>query len=506
MKQEPVRNIRIDIREKTRPVNRMFQQCIGAGRANEGLRADWQKQLDTVIGSCGFRYIRMHGLLCDDMGVYLGEKEGRPVYNWQYIDSLYDTLLEKGIKPFVEIGFMPKDLASGPETIFWWKGNVTPPADYRKWDDLIVALLEHWTQRYGEDELATWYFEVWNEPNLNQNGFFVGSQADYFKLYEHTARAIKSVSARYRVGGPATAGNAWIPETIDFCHRNGVPIDFISTHHYAVTAGFLDEHGTAGTVLCPEADAMYREVRESRAQIARSPLPQLELHYTEWSSSYTPADPFHDSYHSAAFILDKVRNAFDAADSMSYWTFTDIFEESGPRDRPYHGGFGLINAQGIPKAAFYAYQFLNRLGDQELPCTDTASWITRTGKDVQALFWDFSLTASNPPENNQARYVRDLPPADKEPVILSLQGLEPGNYRVEVYQVGYRVNDSYSSYRDLGSPVNLSKNVVENLKLVNDGSPTSRGLVQIGADGVYLRSFPMRENDVYLVSLHWISK
>jgi len=144
----------------------MFKECIGAGRANEGLRADWQQQLAVVKKECDFKYIRMHGLLTDDMGVYREDRKGNPEYNFQYIDALYDYLLSIGIRPFVELGFMPSALASGKQSIFWWRGNVTPPKDYNKWGELIRNLTLHFTERYGADEVKTWYFEVWNEPNL----------------------------------------------------------------------------------------------------------------------------------------------------------------------------------------------------------------------------------------------------------------------------------------------------------------------------------------------------
>jgi len=493
------RSVVADARKEKGPLNHMFNFCVGAGRANEGLRADWQRQLIFVHRECGFRYLRMHGLLSDDMGVYQEDAKGNAVYNWQYIDSLYDALLETGVKPFVELGFMPQALASGTQTIFWWRGNVTQPKDAAKWAALVQALLKHWTERYGEKEVASWYFEVWNEPNLSQ--FFAGTQADYFRLYEASAKAVKSVSPKYRVGGPATAGNAWIPETIDFCAKHQVPIDFISTHHYAVMSGYLDENGSAGTVMSPDPLAMTREIRESRRQISTSAKPDLELHYTEWSTSYTPFDPVHDSYHSAAFILDKIRNTGDSAQSMSYWTFTDIFEEAGPRTTPFHGGFGLLNLQGLPKASFYAYQFMNRLGDRELVCADPASWIAKDGSGVQALFWDFSLTHPGPSVINQEYYRRDLPAKPKAPVHLQLAGLAPGQYRFEIFKVGYRVNDAYGTYRDLGAPAQLTREQVKQIRTANDGSPIETGTIRIDGSGRFQREFPMRENDVFLVRL-----
>lgn len=245
-----VRIVAADFNKPVGPLNRMFEHCVGAGRANEGLRADWQRQLRFVREECGFRYIRFHGLFCDDMGVYFEDK-GRPVYNWQYVDELFDFILSIEMKPFIELGFMPSALASGPQTIFWWRGNITPPKDYAKWEAFVAAFVQHVTERYGSDEVRSWYFEVWNEPNLD--GFWMGNpekksfeewapgaRAEYLKLYEHSVRAVKSVDAAYRVGGPATAGEGWIDETLDFCAERNVPLDFVSTHSYATMAGYLD--------------------------------------------------------------------------------------------------------------------------------------------------------------------------------------------------------------------------------------------------------------------------
>ena len=338
------RFIKVDFRNVKGTLNTMFKECIGAGRANEGLRADWQQQLAIVKKECDFKYIRMHGLLTDDMGVYKEDMKGNPEYNFQYIDVLYDYILSIGMKPFVELGFMPEALASGNQTIFWWRGNITPPKDYNKWEDLIRNLTLHFTERYGADEVKTWYFEVWNEPNLS--GFWSGTQEEYFKLYKYSVNAIKSVNKEYRVGGPATAGAAWVPEMINFCSTNALPLDFISTHTYGVKQGYLDEFGSTGTILDKNKWSVSGDILNSRKQILNSSMPNLELHYTEWSSSYTPADPIHDSYHQAAYILEKIKQVGNAANSMSYWVFTDIFEEAGPRFTPFHGGFRIIELSG----------------------------------------------------------------------------------------------------------------------------------------------------------------
>lgn len=494
------RFVKSDFNSVKGAMNTMFKECIGAGRANEGLRADWQQQLAITHKECGFKYIRMHGLLTDDMAIYKEDTQGNPLYNFQYVDVLYDYIVSIGMKPFVELGFMPAALASGSQTIFWWKGNVTPPKDYQKWANLISALVNHFIERYGLAEVKTWYFEVWNEPNLS--GFWAGNQDEYFKLYDYTAKAIKGIDKELKVGGPATAGAAWVPETISFCSKNSTPIDFISTHAYGVKQGFLDEYGTTGTILSKDEWSVSGDVINSRKQIAKSDKPNLELHYTEWSSSYTPADPIHDSYHEAAYILEKIKQVGDAANSMSYWVFTDIFEEAGPRFTPFHGGFGLINYQGIKKPAFYSYVFMNKLGSIELNNSDNASWVCKNAKgDVQILLWDFTNTHPGDTVNNQSYYTRDLPSADKGAVTTTITNVPKGKYKLNTYKVGYRVNDAYTTYIDLGKPNQLSKEQVNIIKKKNSGMPINSEIITIDGRGEFTKSTTLRQNDVIMYEL-----
>lgn len=488
-----------DLKQVQGPLNKTFNFSISAGRANEGLRADWQQQLAEIKRDAGFKYIRMHGLLSDDMAVYRIDGKGKEHYNFQYIDALYDYLLSIGVKPFVELGFMPSAMASGSKTIFWWRGNVTPPQSYDKWERLVKALTEHWTERYGAAEVATWYFEVWNEPNLD--GFWAGSQDDYFKLYAYAARGIKSVNPSYKVGGPATAGAAWIPEMIAYCEKNNVPLDFVSTHSYGVGEGFLDEYGGKGTVLSKDEWAVSNDVLKNRKEIAASSKPNLELHYTEWSSSYTPADPTHDSYHQAAYILNKLKQIGSAAQSMSYWVFTDIFEEPGPRFEAFHGGFGLMNTQGIKKPAYFAYQFLNGLGPTELKNADKLSIATTDDKgNAQVLLWDYTHTLPDG-VNNQQYFIKDLPAKNKGEVQVNLRGLKKGAYTLSISQVGYQRNDAFTAYIGMGSPDQLSKPQVATLKSLASGKPSQQRRVSVGSDGRFSTSLPLRENDVYLLKL-----
>ena len=492
----PARVISADYTKVKGPHNRFFQEVVGAGRAAEGLRSDWQRDLAVVHRECGFKYIRFHGLLQDELDVYREDSQGNPIYNFQNIDVLYDSILNIGMKPFVELSFMPNALASGNKTIFWWKGNITPPKDYGKWEHLIHALVQHWTDRYGEAEVSQWYFEVWNEPNLDI--FWSGNQSEYFNLYEVTARAIKEVASSYRVGGPATAGRGWIRELIDFAIRTRAPLDFISTHDYGVKGiGFAE--GSEQLKLIVDPGVIINGVRDSRSQITGSSLPKLPLHYTEWNSSYSSRDPVHDSYLSAAYILSRLKGSEGYADSMSYWTFTDIFEESGPAPSPFHGGFGLLNFNGLRKPSFYAYQFLNRLGKVELESEDANSWVCKSDNGVQVLFWNY--TAPDTTESNQRFFKRDIPAKDLGQAQISFAQLPAGNYRLNVYRVGHNVNDVYGDYLKAGSPLNLTREQVRMLAEKNDGRAAVSTPIRIDAGKPLRYELSLHENDVVLVML-----
>jgi xylan 1,4-beta-xylosidase len=473
---------------------------VGAGRANEGLRADWQEQLSTVQREIGFHYIRFHGIFHDDMGVYKEDSHGNPIISFQYVDTLYDALLARHIRPFVELSFMPSALASGPQTVFWWKGNITPPKDLAKWNDLMRAFVTHLQSRYGADEVNHWYFEVWNEPDLH-NGFFTGSQADYFNLYRNTVDAIRSVCPHCRVGGPATA-SGWEADWLSFIAKNHVPADFLSTHTYGVVQGSFDADGHAGTVLDTSPDSIVGRVRGSRERIDASATPHLELHYTEWSSSYTAADPIHDQYIEAPFILEKLRATSPLAQSMSYWTFTDIFEENGPPTRPFHGGFGLINFQGIRKPAYFAYKFLAQLGPNDIANTDAAhSWATtKPDGSIQVLFWNYTAIAPPAGSDNQVFYKLEQPAQPAPITHLAVDHVANGRYQLSVYRTGYEHNDAYTAYLHMGSPTNLSPAQVEALNKTAGGAATETRAVTI-SNGHFDEAFTMQQNDTVLVTL-----
>ena len=493
-------DLTIDAAHIVGPHSQTILNTVGAGRANEGLRADWQAQLSTVQREIGFHYIRFHGIFHDDMGVYTEDAHGNPIYNFQYVDALYDALLARHIRPFVELSFMPAALASGPQTVFWWKGNITPPKDMAKWNALIQAFITHLQSRYGVDEVNHWYFEVWNEPDLH--GFFTGSQSDYFSLYKNTAESIRSVCPPCRVGGPATA-SSWEEDWLNFIGKNHVPADFLSTHTYGVTRSDPAPAGTDGTSLDPSPNSITGRVRHSRELIDHSATPHLELHYTEWNSSYTGGDPILDQYIQAPYILEKLRATSPLAQSMSFWTFTDIFEEGGPPTRPFHGGFGLINLQGIRKPAYFAYKFLAQLGPTDISTTDTEhSWATtKPNGAVQVLFWNYTPIVPPTGSDDQLFYNHEQPAQPAPSTNLTIDHVANGAYQLNVYRTGYQHNDAFTAYLHMGSPANLSPAQVEALNQIANGAPTETRTLTI-TNHHFNQTFPMHQNDTVLVTLN----
>jgi xylan 1,4-beta-xylosidase len=353
----------VDASAKARPFPHFWEAMVGSGRAALALRESYRQDLRQLVQATAVRYVRFHAIFHDELGVYGEDRRGSPRYNLQYVDQIYDGLLASGVRPFVEIGFMPLRLAARPDFHpFWYRPVVSPPKSYAAWDRLIAAFARHLIARYGLDEVSSWYFEVWNEPNFD---FWTGrpAQRSYFELYDHTARTLKSVSPRLRVGGPATAATAWVGAMIAHAARQRVPLDFVSTHVY----GSEDPARVLGRPQAvPPYGVVCPAVRKVHDAIKASARPDLPFVLSEFNVTTDPKSPLLDSVFMGAWLADTIRRCDGLVDMMSFWTFSDVFEEGGVLRQPLRGGFGLIGMDGIPKPSFEAMRLLHRLGSQRL--------------------------------------------------------------------------------------------------------------------------------------------
>ncbi len=380
-------HFRCDVSAPSKSLPHFWEHTIGSGHAPLALRADWQQQMRRCRKELGFGHVRFHGLLSDDMGTLVCEND-QLLYSFFNADQIFDFLLSIGMKPFVELSFMPTTLSSGDQIVFHYRANVTPPKDYALWSAFIGKLVGHWVDRYGLNEVRQWFFEVWNEPNLT--AFGNGKQSDYFELYRHTVAAIKAVDAGLRVGGPATATNAWIEDFIGFCTKNHLPTDFISTHHYPT-----DAFGKPGDDTETQLADSRRSVMRDQAGDARREAGDRPLYYTEWSSSSNPRDPLHDEPYAATFVVKTILEANGLVQGYSYWTFSDIFEENYFPSVPFHGGFGLLNIHGIAKPTYRAYELLHALGGEMLTVEGTHptvdAWVVRGDREITIMLTNFAL-------------------------------------------------------------------------------------------------------------------
>ena len=436
--------IQIDARAAATPFPHYWEQMFGSGRAILTLRQSYRDDVRAVKQVADFRYVRFHAIFHDELGVYNEDEHGNPVYNFSYVDQVYDGLLKEGVKPFVEISFMPKKLAFNPDALhpFWYKPNVSPPRSMDRWDDLVKHFVQHLVDRYGIEEVASWYFEVWNEPNID---FWTGipRQRSYFDLYAHTARDVKSVSPRLRVGGPATAAASWIGDFLKYTADNHVPVDFVSTHGYADDTP-QDLFGADEQI--PMDERICRAAVKVHGEIKASTQPDLPLIWSEWNVQ--GMNGARDTTFVGPALAYTVSQCDGLVNMMSFWTFSDVFEEGGAIAKPFTGMFGLRAKGGINKPSYYAYGLLHQLGSERLANASKHVIVTKSASGgLMIAAWNLV-----DPDQQGAAQTIDL----------AFQHVDPDAH-VTVQRVDAGHGNVLGPFAAMGSPLDPTKEQVDQL-------------------------------------------
>ncbi|MFW6035054.1 MAG: GH39 family glycosyl hydrolase [Halothermotrichaceae bacterium] len=448
-----------------RPFKNNATYCVGSGRMGLALQKEYVDHLELVQKSINFKYIRGHGLFCDDVGIYREDKidgETKPFYNFTYLNRIIDTYLENDIRPFLELGFMPEKLKTGEDTVFYWKGNVTPPGSYQKWAELITATFEHLIDRYGREEVITWPVEVWNEPNI---GFWAGNMEEYFKLYDYSARAVKEVDPQIQVGGPSICGvetEKWLRGFFEHCIENNSPLDFITRHCYTANQPINQVHYTYHTLN--DSTYMIDELKETRKIMDDySDIADMPLHITEFNSSYVPTCPVHDTTFQAAYIARILSEAGEYADSYSYWTFSDVFEERDVPKSVFHGGFGLVALNSIKKPIFYTFKFFSKAG-KELLYRDDNLIVTKKDDRYVIIGWNW-------------HNMRDKKKNSNKSFKLKLDSLCEQAIMVKK-EVGGKKANPLQTWSDLGKPRSLNREQLAILQASSEPRQTSSKILE----------------------------
>ena len=454
--------IEVNLQAASHPFPHYWEKMFGSGRAILSLRDSYRRDLREVEEATGFEYIRFHAIFHDEVGLYDEDSEGKPVYNFSYVDQIYDGLLENHVRPFVELSFMPGKLAAEPILhSFWYKPNVSPPKDWNKWDDLIAHFARHLIERYGIEEVSQWYFEVWNEPNLD---FWAGAPKDqtYFQLYDSTAKTLKQVDSRLRVGGPATAQAAWVDRFIRHAVENNVPVDFISSHVYANDLS-EDVFGTSEKI--PRTEFVCRAVRKVHDQVEASPRPNLPLIWSEYNASYKNEPDVTDADFMGPWLADTIRQCDGLVSMMSYWTFSDVFEEQGVVKEPFYGGFGLIAEDGLPKPSFNAFKLLHRLGNTRIAVDSQSALVTRRedGTIVMAV-WNLFLPGAA---------------GENKRVIITTQG-SGENHSALIYRLDSTHGSLVRAYAAMGKPAYPTQAQIQALRNAANLPPPEKVSIQHG--------------------------
>jgi xylan 1,4-beta-xylosidase len=439
--------VNINLDETAGPFPHVWEECAGSDRAVVGLRQQWLSDLERCKREIGLKSVRFHGLFDDEMGVWAAGTKP----NFLYVDTVFDAMMERGVRPFVELSFMPGRLASGRNTAFFYRGNITPPTDMASWSELIRALGEHCVARYGLSEVSKWSFEVWNEPNLKF--FWTGTQSDYFELYRHAVTALKSVNSGLRVGGPSSAQAGWVGDLLDFCAKENLPIDFASTHIYP------DDPQKA--VFGSDVNLTYEEVipralQKVKAQIEASKFPSVPLYITEWSSQ------------NPAFIAHTVQGTRGLAQIMSYWTFDSVYEELGVPRSFMNNSFGLIGMRGVPRPSYHTFTLLHKLGEIQLKTGEGPLLATkRNDGSVAILVWNLvpqppgKHTATGDPSLQTGVQYKEV--GMSREFVLTFHG-EHRRLKGQVTRVDDNSGSLRRAFEQIGSPAYPSVQQIEELK------------------------------------------
>lgn len=470
-------NLKIDLSQNKEKINHNWKLLTTIGRAKDGLNNDIQNQLKIIQREIGFKYIRFHGIFDDEMKVYDEDNSGKIVLDFSEIDKLLDFLYSINLKPFIELGFMPSKLAKEQNIIFDRPTIISPPKDINRWNTLIESFINHYISRYGLEEVKTWYFEVWNEPEII-NFFGFKDVNEYYNLYENTYNTIKSISKDIKVGAPGInfmchGSYEWAKDFYDFYSSKDIDPDFIYSHSYTyivdkdlkeIDINSLSKNG----ILTEDENFLYNYIEKLNSKVKEINKKDTYIYITEWNSSPSHRELTHDTCYKSAFIVKNIVENMDSTESLAYWAVSDFIEELPlPKDE-FHGGVGLITINSIKKAAYNAFYLLAKLGDIVVDKGE-GFYITKSSRGYQMILYNYCHfdklysymdTSKMTQEDRYSVFKND----NSKEFNFVLENIDSGNYEIKEYRVNRNHGSSFDAWVEMGATTILELEEIEYLK------------------------------------------
>lgn len=423
-------------------------------------RVDVLRQLELARDELGARHVRACAMYSPEMRVYTRvlvdwkNPDAAPRVNWQMVDLSLEMLLERGLKPVYTTCFTPPGFTDSQASCWPDRNPVGMPRDLEQWARFVADGVCHHARRFGLEELRTWLFECWNEPNLSS--FFDGSREDFLRLWKHTWYAVKSVDEALMIGGPSTARGEWLEQFLDFCWRENVPPDYLISHVY--------NNDSESQPLCPFDGPAAHRVKDSphfASGVIRGVASALReagwsgpMHWNEWGRSWFPHDPLKETAREAAFVVKTMTEVSQEADVFAFWCLSDIYDQAGFQASEFDGHYGMLSLHGLKKPAYFAHQLLCRLGRLRLPVSG--------GNALQNALaacgvTTFQVLVFNYPENPLQAVSSD-----------TFRLIMPqGVGRVNLIRIDSRTNNIPALWRTLGAKPSPNKSLLQQLAAAN---------------------------------------
>lgn len=458
---------RISINRTEKKLRHTFKVFTSVGRAKELLFADVQKMLTKLQRDIGYEYIKFHGLLSDDMLVYSEDESGSPHYSFVYVDKAIDFLLSINLKPLVQFSFMPGALASIPEkNVYASPFNISPPKDMDKWLELVTALTLHLIDRYGLKTVKSWLFCVWNEPDTPTNMFGFKNDEDFYQLHKATYFALKNISKSLRMGNPSllvtnNLSQDWCKKFIIWCRQNGCLPDFMNIHYY--DNDFSDDQAEKHRPAHPAHNRLNSDENSFTKCLARTKnlfselgINDLPVYLTEWNLTVSHRNLLNDTCFKSCYLTRNLLENYDELDSFGYWVLTDMIEETQPSKEQFHGGLGIFTRDGIKKPHYYAFSYINRLGDNLIERGESY-FITRSHNKIQIILYNYEhfnhLFASG--ETFDMTFTERYTPFSqlgKMDISLELTDIPNGTCKIREHIINQQSGSAFDEWVRMGAP------------------------------------------------------